>query len=290
MRTVSNQELHTLFTKLHGLRRMRKYFAWCRNILSGMLRYRLNVFLSFASIIVPLIIQISLWKAIFGFTGIESIKGYTMGSLIVYYLLANWIATTLETSYQMEVVSDISTGGLNHYLTRPINYLLCRSLDNLWSSLLYGLTGMIVIVPIAVFLLKEYFVAIPLFTTSSTLYGLLFLFFAFILSAEICLILSLASFFIEQATSVSRIQHLLMPFLTGQLLPIELFPEKLRAVVSVLPFQYLVLKPVQAFMGKADPSTIPKDIFIVTLWIIGFGSLVYLMWRRGLRRYEAYGG
>ena len=290
MRTVSNQKLDILFAKLHGLKRMRKYYVWCRNLLSLILQYRLNFFLSFAAVIVPLIIQISLWKAIFGFTGIQSIKGYTLGSLIVYYLLANWIATALEPSLKMETVSDISTGGLNHYLIKPINYLLCRSLDTLVANLVFGLAGMIIIVPIAVFLLREYLVAVPLFAGSNALYGLLFLGFAFILSLEISAILSLVSFFIEQATSVNTIQYLLMPFLTGQLLPIELFPDKLRAVVSILPFQYLVLKPVQAFMGKADPATIPKDIFIVILWIIGFGSLVYLMWRRGLRRYEAYGG
>ncbi len=290
MRTVSNQKLDVLFAKLHGLKRMRKYYVWCRNLLSLILQYRLNFFLSFAAVIVPLIIQISLWKAIFGFTGIQSIKGYTLGSLIVYYLLANWIATALEPSLKMETVSDISTGGLNHYLIKPINYLLCRSLDTLVANLVFGLAGMIIVVPIAVFLLKEYFVAVPLFAGYNMLYGFLFLILAFILSSEICTILSLVSFFIEQATFVSRIQYLVMPFLTGQLLPIELFPDKLRAVVSVLPFQYLVLKPVQAFMGKVDPATIPKDIFIATLWIIGFGSLVYLMWRRGLRRYEAYGG
>lgn len=290
MKTVSNQKLHVLFTKLDGLRRMRKYYVWCRNLLSLILQYRLNFFLSFASIIVPLIIQISLWKAIFGFTGIQSIKGYTLGSLIVYYLLANWTATALEPSYKMETVSDISTGGLNHYLIKPINYLLCRSLDTLVANLVFGLAGMIIVVPIAVFLFKEYFIAVPLFAGHNILYGSLFLILAFILSSEICTILSLVSFFIERATSINTIQYLLMPFLTGQLLPIELFPDKLRAVVSVLPFQYLVLKPVQAFMGIIDPATIPKDIFIVTLWIIGFGGLVYLMWNRGLRRYRAYGG
>jgi len=273
--------------KLSKTQKMKKYVIWCKNLILVILQYRLNFFLSFLSVIVPLIIQISLWKTIFGFTGIDSIKGYTLGNLIVYYVLANWLATALGPSMRMKVVSDISTGGLNHYLIKPVNYLICRSLDILVGNLLFSVTGLIIIIPIAIFLFKEYFIGIFLV---NCLYGLPFIFLAFILSVEISTILSLMSFFIDYTTSVNKIQFLIMPFLTGQLLPIELFPEKIKTIIQILPFQYLVLKPVQIFMGKISPANITKDFLIMALWIALFAILTYSMWHSGMRRYNAYGG
>lgn len=43
-------------------------------------------------------------------------------------------------------------------------------------------------------------------------------------------------------------------------------------------------------MGHVEPSAYLEGLAVQLLWIAAFAGLAQVIWRRGLRRYVAYGG
>ena len=76
-------------------------------------------------------------------------------------------------------------------------------------------------------------------------------------------------------------------FLSGAVIPLDLFPEALRAVLAYSPFPYMVYYPVKVAMGQL--SLEPQVFLILTAWTLVFAALNVLVWRRGLRLYTGAG-
>jgi ABC-2 type transport system permease protein len=72
--------------------------------------------------------------------------------------------------------------------------------------------------------------------------------------------------------------------------PTDLFPPALRAVVDWLPFRYQIGLPVEVMTGALTPGQTVSALARQWMWVgIGLATTT-LMWRRGLRRFAAYGG
>jgi ABC-2 type transport system permease protein len=79
---------------------------------------------------------------------------------------------------------------------------------------------------------------------------------------------------------------------SGYLLPVDLFPPRARAVVEVLPFRYQIGLPVELMTGRFDAHFAKALASIGTQWgwvAVLFG-IVLVTWRRGLKRFGAFGG
>jgi len=47
--------------------------------------------------------------------------------------------------------------------------------------------------------------------------------------------------------------------------------------------------PAQIYLGKMSPQDLVSGFFLLLLWIIFFYFLVSLVWKKGLKKYEAVG-
>ena len=78
-------------------------------------------------------------------------------------------------------------------------------------------------------------------------------------------------------------------FLAGWIAPLALFPAWFRQFASWLPFRSTLGFPVEILTGQLSWPEI-RFGFLVTLgWILLFLAIYRLLWRMGLRRYEAVG-
>ncbi len=76
----------------------------------------------------------------------------------------------------------------------------------------------------------------------------------------------------------------------GMLLPLDLLPPSLRAVATALPFQYIYYVPLSAMLGRLEGADLLTALANQAAWAAALGLLAYAIWRRGLQRYEAFGG
>jgi ABC-2 type transport system permease protein len=70
---------------------------------------------------------------------------------------------------------------------------------------------------------------------------------------------------------------------SGALIPLVFFPDWLRAIAAVLPFQGMISTPALTYLGKMDGPTTALMIGVQAVWAIGLILLGRLVWRGAVR-------
>jgi ABC-2 type transport system permease protein len=96
--------------------------------------------------------------------------------------------------------------------------------------------------------------------------------------------------FVDSAVSVFEAWLGLSSVLSGYLIPLDLFPEVVRAVALKLPFRFLLSFPVELMLGR--PTHGDALLLLAGQWAyVALAMIaVHFFWRAGMRRFGAFGG
>lgn len=112
---------------------------------------------------------------------------------------------------------------------------------------------------------------------------------AFVLAALMASTFALVGFWTTQSGNVFLLWWGVGAFLSGWVAPLALMPQWLRRVAELLPFRYGLGFPVEIALGMSTSSTVTGFV-IAGSWLATFAGLYSLLWRRGIRRFQAVGG
>lgn len=98
------------------------------------------------------------------------------------------------------------------------------------------------------------------------------------------------AFFVESSAKIMTVWLSLFYVFSGYLVPVELFPPGLSAVSDWLPFRYQLGLPVELLTSAHEPGAALVLLARQWLWVALAGGTAALLWRRGVRRFAAYGG
>ena len=77
---------------------------------------------------------------------------------------------------------------------------------------------------------------------------------------------------------------------SGARIPLVFFPDWLRAVAAVLPFQGMISTPALIYLGKMDTPTTALMLSVQAMWAVGLIMLGRLVWRSAQRVVTINGG
>ena len=97
------------------------------------------------------------------------------------------------------------------------------------------------------------------------------------------------SFWFGEVRSIVVAYNLGMLMLSGQYIPIRLFPQGVREIIDWTPIPYLVDLPVSIATGLIDASHWIYEIQYSCIWCIILTIMSLLIYNFGIRKYEAYG-
>ncbi len=244
--------------------------------------YRAEMLVWVLSTTMPLI-MLGLWSAVAADAPVgrfdqRDFLAYFLATFIVRQLTGAWVA------WQMSF--EVRTGTLSMRLLRPLHPMVSYAVENVAALPL----RLVVALPVAL-------LALVLLGTKSLphsplvwlVWGVAVLggwLITFLANAVIgCLALWTGS-------SIKVMDVWLVAFMvfSGYLVPVELFPGGLRTLVSWLPFRYQIGFPVEVMTGAY--SLQGALVMLAKQWafVVGLFVLAMLVWRRGLRRFAAYGG
>lgn len=246
--------------------------------------YRSNVFLNFFFGCVPLLVQIFLWKAIYG-NGLERIGGYSYKQMITYYVLTFLCSEILDARDNTVKMSEmIQDGQIHNYLLKPIGFLSLNYKLYQAEKMIYLLN---VGIPFLVFCL-----AIHKFIYWKA-YNLLFFVIsfclAFVLKYMIGCILGLITTWVEEITGLLDLLNNVEKFLSGSLIPLTLLPSGLNMALSFLPFKYTLFVPVDIYMGNVKSQDMGISIGIQAVWCIVLGVVLIILKNEAFKKYSGYG-
>ena len=249
----------------------------------------------------PIITQIFLWSAIFMSVGGgdmqgQEIKGFTINTMIAYYLLTMMgRAFSSMPGLASGVALQVRNGEIKKFLIQPIDLVGFLLLNRVAHKLVYY--GVALLPFVFVFWLcgdyfSEHFQHSTYSWPSSSRLAvfLLSLVFAFLLGffMEVCI--GLISFWFLEVTSLLFIYMLMNFFLSGHMFPLDLLPDPARMVVDWLPLKYLAYFPAAIFLGLVPEDRLWAQLAVEVVWVLFFILASRWMLARGLRRYSGFGG
>jgi ABC-2 type transport system permease protein len=249
--------------------------------------YRWNFLLRAIFGVVPLIGTVFIWRAIFDQRD-EMIAGYDYRGMVFYFLLTILVDNLVTpTEDEWQIAADIRDGRISAFLTKPINYLGYRLSLYLSYRLLYTTVNA---APIALifWFLRDY-LSLPkdaltwaVFPLSLAMAGLLQFFVAYSVA--------MLAFWILEISTVVFILYSFEYFLSGQVFPLDIMPHWMQGFVQWSPFTYQIFFPVQVYLERVRGADLLAGLLIQAGWTLAMWLVATLMWRRGVRQYQAVGG
>ncbi|MFO0909421.1 MAG: ABC-2 family transporter protein [Isosphaeraceae bacterium] len=267
---------------------LRKYFKIFRASLVERMAYRGDFLLGTLLRFLPMITTILLWQAIYAGSGQASLAGFQLREMIAYLLLTH-ISRMFSSMPGLAggIARDIRDGSLKRYMIQPIDligYLLSYRVAHkvayiTMSALPYG---------ILFFLCRGYFDGLPdAMTLAAYALSLLLAFLVgFFFEASV----GMVGFWFLEVTSLLYIVMTLNFFISGHMLPLDLLPAPWSTVLKALPFQYMAYFPAVVFLRKVTGADLAWHLAAEALWALAFMLLARWLYRRGLKRYSAFGG
>ncbi len=244
--------------------------------------YRAEMLVWVLSTTMPLV-MLALWSAVareapVGRFGEQDFVAYFLVTFIVRQLTGSWAAW--EMNY------EIRTGRLSQKLLRPVHPLAGYAAENL-GALPFRVMVSLPVALIALFTVGSK--ALPgdwrvwVIWVVALLGGWLITLFA-------NLAIGAMSLFMESSIKVMDVYFTLFLALSGYIIPVELFPPWIRALVQWLPFRYQIGFPVEVLTSAHGFGTEMVLLARQWAWVAGMAALALGLWRRGQRHFEAYGG
>jgi ABC-2 type transport system permease protein len=240
---------------------MRRYLPVVRaSFMLGFI-YRLHMFFTLLTNAIYIVVIYFLWRSIY--RGAESMHGMTFEQTFLYLALASSVFVLFKTFADWGISQDIISGEITRILIRPVDFQVMTFAGALGQMLMQL---MLLTVPTLLLLLLVFRVHIPL--------GINVVFFfvsiglSFILSFLFDYMVGLTSFYTQSLWGISTTKEILVLVLSGSLIPLPFFPDAVRNVLHVLPFQAIYNVPISML---TDPSLVLSDLInmlgIQLLWV-----------------------
>jgi ABC-2 type transport system permease protein len=229
------------------------------------------------------LVMLALWSTVakeapVGRYGQPEFVAYFLVTFIVRQLTGSWVF--------YDMVFAVRNGTLAMRLLRPVHPLWAYAAEAMAAMPL----RLLVSLPMAVVALVV--VGSRQVTHDAFLWAIWLLAVAgsWVITLLVNLIVGCAAFFLESSLKIMDVWLVFFFVLSGYLIPVDLFPPSLRAVVEWLPFRFQIGFPVEVAVGAHDHAS--ALALLGAQWTgvaVGLCATV-AMWRAGLRRFAAYGG
>jgi ABC-2 type transport system permease protein len=97
------------------------------------------------------------------------------------------------------------------------------------------------------------------------------------------------AFFMNRAFSLTSVKNMLLWAVTGELIPLDLFPEPLRGILLHSPFASGAYIPVAYITGRIGNDLLMQSFLSITAGLACAGAVGYLLWQSGIKSYTGTG-
>lgn len=248
---------------------------------ANILVYRVNFFLQvIGPTLVFFFIKYHLWKSIFGDHPEKLLQGYNLSQMVQYHLWVLVISLLGQGHTSTNLAEDIRMGRISTYLIYPFNF---------WEFHTANFLGTLVVqLGIVLFFLGAVALS-PLVNLSlaPVMGGLLFTLAVGLFWFSLQYLLGLVSFWLEETWMLRVIFQIVAQFLSGAIIPLDLYPTWVREILNYTPFPYLTYVPARIFMGETH-YLVPGLLLLGTWFLVVF-ALNAWVWKRGMKYYTAAG-
>jgi ABC-2 type transport system permease protein len=250
------------------------------NILAFRLRYFTGIITYFLNVTVYYFI----WSAVYR-SG-QSIAGYNMAQMITYVSIGWIIRSFYWNTIDQEMAYEVIEGKIAMDLIKPV------SVQWMWISRAMGESAFrlgLLTLPVAVVVALVFPVQAPASLENFALFvvGVLGSFF---LMGAINFMIGTCAIPLKSILALIRAKYWLIELLSGLLIPMAFFPDRVQKVLAWLPFEHIAYTPLQIYLGKFDRLAALRALATQWFWVVALLVLAHLWWNHSLRNITIHGG
>ncbi len=231
--------------------------------------------------VLPVVVPLLAWVALADSVGNLHIEGWTIDTFTQYYIV-NFIIYSLSfTAIHHEMGNLIRTGQMNFWILRPLSFFEF-ALSYSFSRLLVMLTFCACVGFIVQLL------GITSFSAEQMIIAFTVLPLAIILLVTLNICIGTLAFWLIECDGMFAAVLLFLQFFGGLILPLNLFPVWIQPVSHVLPLRFAFGLPAESIVNLTY-SGISYILAGQITWIVILMIATWILWRFGLRHYDAVG-
>lgn len=238
-----------------------------------------------AIMLVPIatfLVEAAFWAGLIQASGSKELGGFTAPYYLGYLLWQILQLGSLNWRFERMMIAEINSGAVNALLLRPSSFYEYH-LGQLLGQKIITVAAM---TPVVIFIawtwnLPFHIERLP----AAMLMGFSYVILIFALHFAVA---SMA-FFYDHVYSLNNTKNMLLWFLTGELLPLDLLPSPLREWIIALPFSSGMYLPAAYLSGRIQTEVFLKGFISLAIGGIVFGLLARFVWKKGLFSYSGTG-
>lgn len=262
---------------------MRKYWAIFKISWQNAIEYRVEFLGHMMLGLISLLVMYFIWSAVF--KNRQYFGNYTFSSMMTYMILVRFFHFVKRGNVGRQIAEEIKEGRLSIYLIKPISYLRWW-LASFLAGRFFEAILRILMLFVFLFLFPNVFEFPGIFKIFMVLIFLIFsLFFNFLFN----ILVATLAFFVTDIKLFQTSLFLVVDFLAGGLIPLDLLPGFLKTAGNFLPFQFMIFFPAKIYQGNLDLFQIIQGFLTCFGWILFLAYFLRTLWLKGVERYEAIG-
>lgn len=263
-----------------------EYLKWLQSIKTSLTKnitYKINfLFILIVPIFVFFFIKYNLWVSIYEVNSTEMIKGYNLQKMIQYQFGMFLFELFVRSHFFSQNLSgDIRLGRISSFLLYPFSFISYQFSLFLSDKIVQFLIGCLAVIIALVF---DF---IPYFSLSSLLSFFVFIIVVNVFWFFIQTFIGFLTFWIEETWSINICFRFIVAFLSGAVIPLELYPELLQKILVWTPFPYLAYFPIKVLIGDSVP--LGFGFVVIGVWVLLLIFATRWIWNKGLTLYTGSG-
>ena len=262
---------------------MKFYLRLSLNIFKQNMAYRFEYITKVVALFLTVFAQYYIWRVLLVYQNNTSDVNIT--EMTTYIIVSTVIGIVLNNRIISEINDQIYTGKIGTELVKPYSYfslMLARTI----GEMLFQLTFFAV--PLLIVMYAIFHFSIP------DLKSFLLFFCSFaaggFLRILICFFLGILGFWFSQVWALERLLNDLIKLFSGAWIPLWFFPDYLKRAAEVLPFQYIYFAPISIYIEKYGTAEVLGILGKQLFWIVLFGTVCYLVWKKAIYKIVIQGG
>lgn len=260
---------------------MKKYWLLLKNQIGLITNYRVELFGRWFMNLFEVIVYYSLWR-LTAKGNPEKTKQIFTYFVLLYGLLQN----TQTTRAARWMAEDILSGNVSTYFIKPITFpftVIIKSFTTIASRIILPA----IIISLGIIFAPDYFAPNGIL---SLLTAALIAFLGLVFWNQLMVFIGAIAFWGTEIESLAITVNLILNLVKGAYIPAYLFPNKIKNLLNLTPFNYLVALPIETYQNPLDLSLTIKRILIIIFWIIIFGLFLKWFYKKALKHYQVFGG
>jgi ABC-2 type transport system permease protein len=262
----------------------KKYVSIGKISMQNTVAYRFNYFISLTASFIFILSMFYLWKAIYA--GREELAGFTWEEMKTYLFITFLSNAMLSWYSETRISGKILNGSVAMDLLKPLDFQKARLSETLGSSVIEGWVSAAMI---SIFIVLYAGVLLPANLGIGVLF-IISLVASLLIKFGIVYLSGLLCFWTTSSMGVAWGRAAITNLLSGALIPLTFFPDWLKSVAFLLPFQGIVYIPASIYLGHAQGSEALSLLGLQIFWIVVLWTLGKMMWNWAVRQVTIHGG